>query len=175
MLLSQSNQSGPSSKGPNDSRLEDALIEYLDTNQTQIHWYVVICNLKQMGERIGYTTYHYKCCLDRLIGYFCPNLCTNCNGNHDSRWNSQVFHDTHSPGTSCGQSENGLKTLTRTVNMSLPNIMNQLQALGMVEMEAAKLGWLCGGKARPAIPSCVSQTQSSPAAESGDCQLHIKV
>ena len=58
MLLSQSNQSGPSSKGPNDSRLEDALIEYLDTNQTQIHWYVVICNLKQMGERIGYWLYH---------------------------------------------------------------------------------------------------------------------
>ena len=37
-------------QGPNNSRLEDALIEYLDTNRTQIHWYAVIRNLKQMGD-----------------------------------------------------------------------------------------------------------------------------
>lgn len=55
-------------------RQEDAQLVFLDNAKKQPNWYIVVKNLKRMGEQLGYTHDHYKSCLHRFIGYYNPAL-----------------------------------------------------------------------------------------------------
>ena len=59
---------------PNDSRLEDSLLRYLDTDRKKPEWHAVILNFKKFGEEHGYDVRHYKQALDRWISFFIPSI-----------------------------------------------------------------------------------------------------
>jgi hypothetical protein len=55
-------------------RQEDAQLVFLDAAKKKPNWFMVVKNLKQMGEQLGYTYQHYTQCLHRFIGYYNPAL-----------------------------------------------------------------------------------------------------
>jgi hypothetical protein len=59
---------------PNDTRVEDSLLRYVDEHRKKPEWGIVITNLKNHGEKSGYDTVHYKQALDRWISFFLPSL-----------------------------------------------------------------------------------------------------
>jgi hypothetical protein len=59
---------------PNDTRVEDSLLRYVDEHRKKPEWGIVITNLKKHGEKSGYDTVHYKQALDRWISFFLPSL-----------------------------------------------------------------------------------------------------
>ena len=58
----------------NNSHDEDALLAFTDTKHKQPDWFKVMKNLKESGEKAGYTLQHYRKCIDRFISYFTPEL-----------------------------------------------------------------------------------------------------
>jgi hypothetical protein len=59
---------------PNDTRVEDSLLRYVDEHRKKPEWGIVITNLKNHGEKSGYDSVHYKQALDRWISFFLPSL-----------------------------------------------------------------------------------------------------
>jgi hypothetical protein len=59
---------------PNDTRVEDSLLRYVDEHRKKPEWGIVITNLKNYGEKNGYDLVHYKQALDRWISFFLPSL-----------------------------------------------------------------------------------------------------
>ena len=58
----------------NDARHEDSLLIYKDDRQKELNWQTTINKIKSYGKEVGYSTAHYRSCLDRLVSYFTPNL-----------------------------------------------------------------------------------------------------
>ncbi len=58
----------------NDSRAEDQLLRFLDSDHSIPDWYHIILNIKRLGESLGYAEHHYRCVLDRYISYYEPNM-----------------------------------------------------------------------------------------------------
>jgi hypothetical protein len=59
---------------PNDTRVEDSLLGYVDEHRKKPEWGIAITNLKKHGEKSGYDLMHYKQALDRWISFFLPSL-----------------------------------------------------------------------------------------------------
>jgi hypothetical protein len=59
---------------PNDSRGEDSLLQFTDSQHRIVDYYAVIANLRRFGENLGYTLAHYRHCLQRFVGFFNPSL-----------------------------------------------------------------------------------------------------
>ena len=57
-----------------DLQQENALLVFLDAARERPNWFIIVKNLKQMGEKLGYTYQHYTRCLHRFIGYYDPSL-----------------------------------------------------------------------------------------------------
>lgn len=58
----------------NDTSEDDAMIRYVENDNNQIDYFYSVRNLASLGERLGYTEYHYKNTLDRWVSYFDPQL-----------------------------------------------------------------------------------------------------
>lgn len=59
---------------PNDSRDEDMLLRFNDTERKVLNWTESIYNLKKFGEENGYSLDHYKQALGRWVSFFLPSL-----------------------------------------------------------------------------------------------------
>jgi hypothetical protein len=112
----------------NDLRLEDSLLVFLDAKHTTVDWYVVVKNLKKLGEPLGYTEMHYLNALQRFIGYFAPALKT-VTDELNATDLAKFLMRMSVPQPKFERLTTQIQALTRHVNENLRTIMAQLHGM----------------------------------------------
>ena len=115
-------------KLPNDIKLEDGEIRYLDQQQKIPDWYNTIKNIKRLGESLGYDEHHYKNVLERFISYFNPSLSVITLKQHPNE-TAKFLARLTIPESDYDRLTNLLNKLERKTGESLQTVMSHLLAI----------------------------------------------
>ena len=115
-------------KLPNDIKLEDGEIRYIDQQQKIPDWYITIKNIKRLGESLGYDEHHYKNVLERFISYFNPSLSVITLKQHPNE-TARFLARLTIPESDYDRLTNLLNKLERKSGESLQTVMSHLLAI----------------------------------------------
>ena len=113
---------------PNDTRVEDTLLVFLDDTHRQVDWYATVFNIRDAGEAMGYTLEHYNRVMNRFVSYYEPKLLPSLR-DLDANNAARFLLSLKVPVPMRQRKYNDILSLVREANTPLRTVMAQLLAL----------------------------------------------